>query len=165
MAVFKGPVSSASEIVEITNGNLTADDNFKPGASSIKSVENLREYPEKIIFQAPHVLIDFWAPRCSRSIQRQRSEKSRSPGSQRLAQAPIPLSPGRAPRGGIHVSGACVLHLPYSPSPPAAESHASYLPLSETSTVFEKQMQLGRSNLLKYHKFQKALGFHGRRVT
>lgn len=41
----------------------------------------------------------------------------------------------------------------------------TYLLLSETSTVFEKQMQRGCSNLLKYHKFQKALGFHGQRVT
>lgn len=41
----------------------------------------------------------------------------------------------------------------------------TYLQLSGTVTVFEKQMQLGCSNLLKRHKFQKELGFHGRRVT
>lgn len=68
--------------------------------------------------------------------------------------------------GGIGVPRVCIVPMPTKPSLlRQLNFHRTYLLLSETLTVLEKQMQLGCSNLLQYHQFQKALGCHGTRVT
>lgn len=150
VAVFKGPIISASEIVEITNGNLTAGDNFKPLASSIKSIWEPEGAPREnnflnFLFFFHCMLLDFWA-----SVKR-----SGKPPPGLPALGPKILS--HSPSGEFCVSKVCVLHFPADvpsatkpPPPPAAKT---YLLLSKTSTIFEKHTQLGCSNLLKYHKF------------